>query len=35
MQWSGVISAMTTAFKADESVDHEFVAKHARREEQV
>jgi 1-pyrroline-4-hydroxy-2-carboxylate deaminase len=30
MQWSGVISAMTTAFKTDQSVDHEFVAKHAR-----
>jgi 4-hydroxy-tetrahydrodipicolinate synthase len=30
MQWTGVISAMTTAFKADESVDHEFLARHAR-----
>ena len=30
MQWTGVISAMTTAFRADESVDHEFVARHAR-----
>jgi 1-pyrroline-4-hydroxy-2-carboxylate deaminase len=30
MKWTGVISAITTAFKADESVDHEFVARHAR-----
>lgn len=30
MQWSGVIPAMTTAFKPDYSVDHAFVAKHAR-----
>jgi hypothetical protein len=30
MQWTGVISAMTTAFKPDESVDHDFVARHAR-----
>ncbi len=30
MQWTGVISAMTTALKADESVDHEFLARHAR-----
>jgi dihydrodipicolinate synthase/N-acetylneuraminate lyase len=30
MQWTGVISAMTTAFKADENVDHEFLARHAR-----
>ena len=29
MNWKGVISAMTTAFKADYSVDHAFVAKHA------
>jgi 4-hydroxy-tetrahydrodipicolinate synthase len=30
MKWAGVISAMTTAFRADETVDHEFVARHAR-----
>ena len=30
MKWTGVISAITTAFKADESIDHEFVARHAR-----
>ena len=30
MKWTGVISAITTAFNADESVDHEFVARHAR-----
>ena len=29
MKWRGVIPAITTAFKADLSVDHEFVAKHA------
>jgi 4-hydroxy-tetrahydrodipicolinate synthase len=29
MNWQGVIPAMTTAFKPDYSVDHEFVAKHA------
>jgi len=29
MTWSGVIPAITTAFKPDLSVDHEFVAKHA------
>ena len=29
MNWKGVISAMTTAFKPDYSVDHAFVAKHA------
>ncbi|HVT95314.1 MAG TPA: dihydrodipicolinate synthase family protein [Bryobacteraceae bacterium] len=28
MQWSGVIPAMTTAFKEDGRVDHEFVARH-------
>jgi dihydrodipicolinate synthase/N-acetylneuraminate lyase len=28
MQWQGVIPAMTTAFRDDLSVDHEFVAKH-------
>jgi 4-hydroxy-tetrahydrodipicolinate synthase len=30
MTWTGVIPAMTTAFKPNYSVDHEFVAKHAR-----
>ncbi len=30
MNWKGVISAMTTAFRPDYSVDHAFVAKHAR-----
>ena len=30
MKWTGVIPAMTTAFKADMSVDHAFIAKHAR-----
>ena len=30
MKWTGVIPAMTTAFKPDYSVDHEFIAKHAR-----
>ena len=30
MKWQGVFPAMTTAFKADNSVDHAFVAKHAR-----
>lgn len=29
MKWTGVISAMTTAFKPDYSVDHAFVAEHA------
>jgi len=29
MNWKGVISAMTTAFKPDYSIDHAFVAKHA------
>jgi dihydrodipicolinate synthase/N-acetylneuraminate lyase len=29
MNWKGVISAMTTAFKPDYGVDHAFVAKHA------
>ena len=29
MNWKGVISAMTTAFKPDYSVDHAFVARHA------
>ena len=30
MKWAGVIPAMTTAFKADYSVDHATIAKHAR-----
>jgi len=30
MNWRGVIPAMTTSFKADLSVDHAFIAKHAR-----
>lgn len=30
MKWTGIISAITTAFKPDLSVDHAFVAKHAR-----
>ncbi len=30
MNWKGVIPAMTTAFKPDLSVDHPFIAKHAR-----
>lgn len=30
MKWAGVLSAMTTAFKPDYSVDHAFLAKHAR-----
>jgi 4-hydroxy-tetrahydrodipicolinate synthase len=29
MTWSGVIPAITTAFKPDLSIDHEFVANHA------
>ena len=29
MKWTGIISAITTAFKPDYSVDHAFVAKHA------
>jgi 4-hydroxy-tetrahydrodipicolinate synthase len=29
MKWTGVIPAMTTAFKPDYSVDHAFVGKHA------
>jgi dihydrodipicolinate synthase/N-acetylneuraminate lyase len=29
MKWQGVIPAMTTAFKPDYSVDHEFIARHA------
>ena len=30
MKWTGVISAITTPFKPDQSVDHEFLARHAR-----
>ena len=30
MKWTGVIPAMTTAFKPDLSMDHAFIAKHAR-----
>ena len=30
MKWTGVISALTTAFKPDYGVDHAFVAKHAK-----
>jgi 4-hydroxy-tetrahydrodipicolinate synthase len=30
MKWTGVISAITTPFKPDESVDHDFLARHAR-----
>lgn len=30
MNWRGVIPAMTTAFKPDYSVDHAFIARHAR-----
>jgi 4-hydroxy-tetrahydrodipicolinate synthase len=30
LNWTGVIPAITTAFKPDYSVDHAFVAKHAR-----
>jgi dihydrodipicolinate synthase/N-acetylneuraminate lyase len=30
MKWAGVISAITTAFKPDYSVDHAFLAKHAK-----
>jgi 1-pyrroline-4-hydroxy-2-carboxylate deaminase len=30
MQWRGVMPAMTTAFREDLSIDHEFVAKHSR-----
>jgi 4-hydroxy-tetrahydrodipicolinate synthase len=30
MQWTGVLPAMTTAFNPDDSVDHAFLAKHAR-----
>jgi 4-hydroxy-tetrahydrodipicolinate synthase len=30
MKWTGIISAITTPFKPDLSVDHEFLARHAR-----
>ena len=30
MNWNGVMPAMTTAFHADFSIDHDFVARHAR-----
>jgi len=30
MKWTGVISAITTPFKPDQSVDHEFLGRHAR-----
>ena len=30
MEWKGVLSAITTPFKADYSVDHAFLAEHAR-----
>ena len=30
MKWHGVIPAMTTAFQPDYSVDHTFIAQHAR-----
>ena len=30
MNWTGVIPALTTAFQPDYTVDHAFVAKHAR-----
>jgi 1-pyrroline-4-hydroxy-2-carboxylate deaminase len=30
MHWTGVLPAMTTAFNPDDSVDHAFLAKHAR-----
>ena len=30
MNWTGVIPATTTAFREDYSVDHAFVARHAR-----
>jgi 4-hydroxy-tetrahydrodipicolinate synthase len=30
MKWTGVISAITTAFDADDRVDHDFVADHAK-----
>jgi 1-pyrroline-4-hydroxy-2-carboxylate deaminase len=29
MNWTGVMPAMTTAFKTDLTVDHAFVARHA------
>lgn len=30
MNWTGVIPAITTPFRADMQVDHEFLARHAR-----
>ena len=30
MEWKGVFSAITTPFKSDYSVDHAFLAEHAR-----
>ena len=30
MEWKGVISAITTPFKADYTVDHAFLAEHAK-----
>ena len=30
MKWTGVISAITTPFNADYSIDHDFLAKHAK-----
>jgi len=30
MKWTGVIPAITTAFKSDESVDHALIARHAK-----
>ena len=29
MNWHGVIPAMTTAFREDLAIDHDFVARHA------
>jgi 1-pyrroline-4-hydroxy-2-carboxylate deaminase len=29
MQWTGVMPALTTAFKQDLTIDHDFVARHA------
>ena len=30
MKWTGVISAITTAFRRDQTIDHDFLARHAR-----
>ena len=30
MEWKGVISAITTPFRADYAVDHAFLAEHAK-----